>query len=163
MNEQHLYNEIQQLQQARSVAVLESIMVMIFVFLNAAVLPQILYQYLIATASIDPNSPIFEHFTLIVYLVALVAVLWVAVTNFLRVRKIRQLQSDLELLHYVGPGATTDSETTETLALALEEVEAGSFGKSARRSRKAASTSRATRSTRSAAQKTSKKSRAKNK
>lgn len=160
MNEQYLQNEIQQLQQARTVSVMESIMVMIFAFLNAAILPQILYQYLIATGNIDPNSPLFEHFTLIVYVVALLAVVWTAIANFMRARRVRQLQSDLELLHYVGPSTAVENvETTEALALALETAE---NEKPARKARKAASTSKATRST-STRKSTARKSRAKTK
>lgn len=162
MNEQYLHNEMQQLQQARTVSVLESIMVMIFAFLNAAVLPQILYQYLIATGNIDPNSPIFEHFSLIVYVVATVAVVWTAIANFMRARRVRQLKSDLELLHYVGPATASENvETTEALALALEQVKSEDAAKPARRSRKAASTSKATRST--STRKSAAKSRSKNK
>jgi hypothetical protein len=159
MNEQYLQNEIQQLQQARTVSVMESIMVMVFAFLNAAMLPQILYQYLIAEGSIDPNSPIFEHFTLIVYAVALLAVVWTAVANFMRARRVRQLQSDLELLHYVGPSTVVENvETSEALALALETAAAE---KPARKTRKAASTAKATRST--STRKTARSSRAKTK
>lgn len=165
MNEQYLHNEMQQLQQARMVSVLESIMVMIFAFLTAAVLPQILYQYLIATGNIDPNSPIFEHFTLIVYLIALLAVLLTAVGNFMRARRVRQLKSDLELLHYVGPNTAVENvETTEALALALENAQTGeseATEKTTRRTRKAASTTKASRST--GTRKTARKSRAKNK
>ena len=164
MNEQHLYNEMQQLQQARMVSVLETIMVMIFVFLTAAVLPQILYQYLIAAGSIDPNSPIFEHFTLIVYVVALAAIVWTVLANFMKARRVRQLRSDLELLHYVGPSVTSQNmETTEALALALDSASGDDAKKPARRARKAAATSKATRVSKASPKKTSRKTRAKNK
>jgi hypothetical protein len=120
MQMNNLQFEIQNEQSSRLNTATEVLLINFFAIISALVLPQLIFQYLFQNGQLDASqSAMLTNLPGIAYGVAAVAFVYAVITNFLRVRRIRQLKQDMNLMQY----ALSDDEDSSSLAEALQAAE----------------------------------------
>lgn len=121
MQVNNLQFEIQSEQNNRLVAAVEAFLISFFAIITALLLPQLLFQFLMQNPDFNPNqSSLLNNIPVISYGVATFFVLYALLGNFLRVRRIRQLKQDLELMQFAFDDDSI--EDSNALAEALAET-----------------------------------------
>lgn len=135
MQVNNLQFEIQSEQNNRLVAAVEAFLISFFAIITALLLPQLLFQFLMQNPDFNPNqSALLNNIPVVAYGVATFFVLYALLGNFLRVRRIRQLKQDLELMQFAFNDDGLEDSNALAEALAETSKEEKSVAKSASKS-----------------------------
>lgn len=105
MHAHHLQNKVNSLQQQKLVAAVEATAITLFAVVTAALLPQLIYSYLV-----ESNPAMLEQTLALQYLphgayaVAAIAFIVAMVGNWKRTRQIRALNQELMVAEYTDDG-----------------------------------------------------------
>lgn len=104
-----LHHKIQEEQQAKSVALLESLAVSLFSVITAALLPQLIVQYLVRDGEFPTSQPLIltylPHFC---YALVFFSFVFAVLSNIARSRRIQQYKREIELLALTGDDCCCD-------------------------------------------------------
>ena len=155
MHAHHLQKKVNALQQQKLVAAVESTAVTLFAVVTAALLPQLIYSYLVeANPAMLEQTLALQYVPHAAYAVAAISFIVAMVGNFKRTRQIRALNQELMIAEYTDDGcccghdhghdevmsepAVKNSESAMASAMAKtsKKSKTASTGKSRRTSKK---------------------------
>jgi hypothetical protein len=120
MNQSYVQFQIQNLRAMNTQRVMEAIMVTFIATITMIVLPQLLMQYVYASAQLLEVPKAVEYTPFVCYGIAAVYVLFVIITNIGRAKKIKQLEQDLAFS--VGSDSDMDLGVDEAELKELEKM-----------------------------------------
>ena len=113
------YFKINSLRQTSMVKAVEGIAVLVFSFFLTALLPSIIFRLFYAQADLLEQPKVFEYIPIITFALGTGYFLYVMTGNFLRSRKIRQLEAELNIETNSGSG---DSQLTKFETMASKKI-----------------------------------------
>jgi hypothetical protein len=102
MNQSSLQFQISQLRQEKVIYALESIAVFIFSLFVSALLPQLLFRYVYADQQLTAEPKLLEYIPLAAFVLGAGFFIYAMIGNFMRMGKIRRLESELESSSMMG-------------------------------------------------------------
>ena len=107
--------KIKSLKLTNVVKAIEAISVMIFAFFATALLPSLIFRFFFADANLLEQPKVFEYIPIAAFAIGTAYFLYAMIGNFIRSRKIRQLEAQLEI-ETMSCGDTTDLKKLEEMA-----------------------------------------------
>ncbi len=108
-------------QRAQIVSLLESLAVTLFAVVTAAILPQLILQYLLRDGNLPESQPFFlQYLPHMAYGLAALWFLMAFVQNFARSRRIRQYREEIAILEITGEDCDCGDHHDHEEEMALE-------------------------------------------
>lgn len=105
MQMHNLHKRVQFEQTNQVIALLESVAVTLFAVVTAAILPQLILQFMLRNGQMPESQPfILEYLPHIAYGIAALTFVMAVLMNLARVRRIRQYREEIAILELTGEG-----------------------------------------------------------
>ncbi len=121
--------QIQSLRAVNQQRTLESILVFIAALFVSALLPSLMIQYLYADQMLTEAPVVIEHMSGVTFAIAMLYLLFVLIGNFIRGKKIAQLERELAIMtDTTGEQLPDEAELKELEALVDEALQSSKSG-----------------------------------